>query len=210
MIIGSTGEKRLVLHRILMLPLFYVSLFYTIGCRKGTVADVMFVYDPTSLGADKTQHVTDFVAKVSQKMDVVSDNVRVGRMTENCPTNTDVSLSGPESVTSLKSLQLSGFGNLLLKVARRGFSESNGGRPEARSVAVLFLDTDSKDLRSAFHASKHLSDTNMFVVYNENVVDMETALKFVSTPDRLMSYSSYAHLSKLQDNFLKMFCSVLN
>ncbi|KAL5004709.1 hypothetical protein ScPMuIL_018165 [Solemya velum] len=180
------------------------------GCRKGTVADVMFVYDPTSLGADKTQHVTDFVAKVSQKMDVVSDNVRVGRMTENCPTNTDVSLSGPESVTSLKSLQLSGFGNLLLKVARRGFSESNGGRPEARSVAVLFLDTDSKDLRSAFHASKHLSDTNMFVVYNENVVDMETALKFVSTPDRLMSYSSYAHLSKLQDNFLKMFCSVLN
>lgn len=169
----------------------------------------MFVYDPTSLGVDKTQYITHFVDKVSQKMDVESGNIRVGRLTGNCPIHTDVPLSGTESVKALKALQLSGFGNLLFKLSRDGFSHQNGGRTEAKKIAVLFLDSDSEDLSSAYHASKHLSDTSVFVIYNENTVAMETALQFSLTANRMMSYSSYAQLSELQDPFLKKFCSTL-
>ena len=115
-------------------------------CTVQKAHDVMFVYDSTSMGVKTSNAISEFLTKVVSGLDMGSGNLRIGRLTDDCPSGGNMPLSDKLSPEDFSAFTLSSYSHMLRKLRRSGFTFEYGGRSDATKIAVLFIDADMVDL----------------------------------------------------------------
>ena len=158
----------------------------------------------------KTRKITKFVYDVTSALDMSSGRLKAGRLTENCLTGADVYLTSQMPAMDFDQIYFPDFRRMIRKLAVVGFSPQYGARPEARKVAVLFLDDENENLKQAAAEISRLRETHSFVITIGDI-DMYTAAQFSSQPlnDYLVHIPSYKYLTTAKTTLLHKLCNVL-
>ena len=185
-------------------------LFLFVACDVKEDTDLVFVYDSSQLGMKKTRKITKFVYDVTSALDMLSGRLKAGRLTENCLTGADVYLTSQMPAMDFDQIYFPDFRRMIRKLAVVGFSPQYGARPEARKVAVLFLDDENENLKQAAAEISRLRETHSFVITIGDI-DMYTAAQFSSQPlnDYLVHIPSYKYLTTAKTTLLHKLCNVL-
>ncbi|GFN84724.1 collagen alpha-5(vi) chain [Plakobranchus ocellatus] len=119
------------------------------SCGVTHPSDVVFVFDPTSLGLDFTAWTTSFIS-ATISADDMEDGFQYGVVSGSCPDDAGFSLDAYSKVGDIKERLLyydqSNLPNLVETLAIRGFTEEFGARSEAKKVAVIVTMTGQKDI----------------------------------------------------------------
>lgn len=136
------------------------------ACEVGKETDILFIYDASAMGANASHVVSQFIAAVVTNLDIASGNLRVGRITDNCPSGGNFDLSNKLTAADFKEITVSSYSNLIKKTRTLGFNPENGGRSGATNVSVLFVnsDRDEGETKTVQEAKELIKASEVFVV----------------------------------------------
>jgi len=167
----------------------------------------MFIYDTKALGVKSSKLITEFLAKIVERLDLRSKRLQIGRITDNCPSGGSFQLSDKVSGLDFSEIHLPSYTELLKKVRRSAFSSEYGGRSGASNMAVLFVDSEMQGLDDAFinEASQMKKQANVFTV---TIGNGQLIAKFADNfkISQQLHVDSYADLDKAADEFLTQMC----
>lgn len=168
---------------------------------------MMFIYDTKALGVQSSEVITRFLAKIVARLDLGGGHLRVGRITDNCPSGGSFQLSNQVSALDFSEIRLPSYTDLLRKVQRTAFSSEYGGRSDATNVAVLFVDSEMTGLDDAFinEAKQMKQSSDVFVVSIGNG-NMITKLSEGFQSSLQLHVNSASDLDKAVDNFIMQLC----
>ena len=181
-------------------------LFVT-ACLVKTNTDLIFTYDSAALGETKSHIISEFIAEIVSNLDLRGGFLRIGRITDNCPTGANFDLSNRLTSADFAEIHFSSFGHLLKRIHRTGFSSEYGARKGSSPVTVMFVDSDMEGLdREALHAAKTLSqDSELYVIaigYGPIIDRFSNHI----TGSNFIQIHSYEALTGLQKDFLTELC----
>ena len=94
----------------------------------------------------KTQSMYSFMADITSEIHGGNDKVRVGVLSRNCYDN-DISLNEFDNefdlINNLKNAEYKSLDHQVHRLRKNSFTLENGGRQNARKIAVLFSTTFS-------------------------------------------------------------------
>lgn len=168
---------------------------------------MMFVYDTKALGVSASKIITEFLAKIVTRLDLSSGHLRVGRITDNCPSGGSFQLSNSVSALDFSEIRTPSYADLLKKVRRTAFSSEYGGRTNASNVAVMFIDSQMEGLDDMLlDEAKSLKNTADVMVVSIGGGDMVTKFSDNFSQSLYMHVNSYTDLDKAADDFLLKMC----
>ncbi|XP_060073208.1 collagen alpha-1(XII) chain-like [Ylistrum balloti] len=176
-------------------------------CGSRDASDIVFMYDVLSLGRMQTDYISKFVSKIVQSLDIPSGNIRVGRMLYDCLNEAYTALTSPDDIHVWSNQVLPGITDLIRKLRASGFSSLNGGRIDAKSVAVLFLDTRIHNINEVVRQMSTMPETQFVTVVVG--ADDSTYIPYLSH-NTFIRVPSYRELLSFKDAFLELLCPVLD
>ncbi|XP_052796198.1 cartilage matrix protein-like isoform X2 [Mya arenaria] len=174
--------------------------------KKNT--DMMFIYDSTSMGVRTSNAISQFLSKVVSGLDLRSGNLRIGRVTDDCPTAGNIPLSSKLTPVDFSEFQLSSYSHMLQKLRRSGFTIEYGGRQGATKLAVLFIDGNMNGLDyNIINEAKLLKakNNNVFVVTIGNG-DIISKIGSEFGQGYHMHVNDYRSLENAGSEFLSQIC----
>lgn len=188
--------------------------YFVLACGRTNKADIIFALDSAELGTKKTQTIYQFISGVSNEFNMKEGNIRAGIVSHNCPKDGDIRLNEhSDKQTFSASVENAEFPNLsrvLRRVRTQSFTEKYGGRPEAKRIAVLFIDGPLDKKGRIYREARRTrgNDVELFVVAIGDEVNMKEALELCSNPpeDHLLIVKSYESLPDSMDRFWDSIC----
>ena len=183
------------------------ALYRFSACLIKTDTDLIFTYDSAALGEVKSHKISQFIAEIVSGLDIYGGYLRIGRITDNCPTGGNFDLSGRLSSADFAEIHFSSFGHLLKRIQRTGFLVENGGRQGSSPVTILFIDSDMEGLdKHTLDAAKELSEdaeTYVIAIGQGPLID-----RFSNhiTGSNFIQIHSYDELSSIKKDFLNELC----
>ena len=168
----------------------------------------MFLYDALALGTEKTSIVTKFITKVASQFDTRTGNIRIGRLLYNCLDDAYNELTSPSDTNTWGDVVLPGILDLLKRLRRTGFSREQGGRIDAKSVAVLFVDGrihNLQDVQTHMEMMSNVQFVTILVGGEYERISLRTTGSNV-----ILTVPSYEALLDFRDRFLSHICPTLN
>ena len=167
--------------------------------------DIIFALDALAMGKKKTQSVYKFLTEVSKDIND-GDKVHMGVVSRNC-FDDDVTLDHQNTTININNTEYEGLQHQVRRLRQTSFSPRNGGRKNAKKVAVLFIDDTFDDYDSlALEAGKAKveDEIEVFVVAIGNDVDFSFCGGIVSDPigRHVIKVSSHDDLALLKDDFI--------
>lgn len=186
------------------------------GCGKAA-ADIMFLVDTAVVGVTHTTEIYDFLAQLLEQFGISKgNNIQVGLESRNCGAG-NIKLGeyadSKDLENALRNTQLSGAPHMLKRLRTHSFLPENGGRDNARHVAVMFVDDNLVDSKSVLDEARRTKnfDVELFVVAIGDSIDETELAPLCSDPvDRhLIRIPSYSELNNSKHLFLEKFCQGL-
>ena len=169
--------------------------------------DIIFTYDSAALGEAKSHIVSLFISKIVNRLDLTGGFLRVGRITDNCPSGGNFDLSNRLSSADFAEIQFSSFGHLLNRVHRTGFSSEYGGKQGATPATVLFIDSDMEGLDThTLHAAKDLAEDSELYVIAVGEGPMIDRFSNQISGSNFIQIHSYDLLSSIEKDFVAELC----
>jgi hypothetical protein len=176
-------------------------------CEASRPTDLMFVYDAASLGSRRSTMITELTRQIVYDLDLSNGFLRVGRMTDNCPSSTDVIMSASNNVFQLSRIEFPGYHTLVQRLNMNAFSSSFGARENAKRMAVFFVDENTQNLKAAVAEVRRLHKVETFVVAIGNRRSRYLA-QFASLPldQHMIKVSAYSDLAAIRPMILEQLC----
>ena len=142
------------------------------GCSDVRPADVIFSL-PLETSTAHTGRLYRFISNVSSELKVEKDIVRVGVVPRECYPLPGFALnSAATKKEALKLFNTQPFrptktAQVIKYMRRKGFQKSNGGRPEAKKIGILIIDSSSPSRLAGAAKQARLArrrDIELFVV----------------------------------------------
>ncbi|KAK3608159.1 hypothetical protein CHS0354_034118 [Potamilus streckersoni] len=119
-------------------------------CKNDKSSDIMFVLDSNGIGTRRTFQtlsvIHDLVVQLNRSKTDRQTYTNIGILMENCHSRMDTPLSrleDPSDFLNKMDAQLGeSLGSLIRKMRIHSFTPGNGGRPNAKKIAVIFMDAD--------------------------------------------------------------------
>lgn len=182
-------------------------------CGRNNPADVMFLVDPTEVGAAHTAQIYEFIGSLLPEFNMKNDNMRVGLESRNCGAdniNLGQYVTEEELTKAIRSTDVSKMHHMLKRLRTHAYLEENGGRDSARHMAVVFVDDRLYDPKAVLDEARRTKfyDVELFVVaIGDSTVEDELLTLCSSPTDRhFMRVESYDDLLSMKPTFLKNFC----
>ncbi|OWF48419.1 Cartilage matrix protein [Mizuhopecten yessoensis] len=175
-------------------------------CGADSLADVIFVYDAAGLGARKARLLTSFVHDVKRGLQTAPDGLRIGRRSDNCPSNSNIDLTTDTNLRAFNSIQFPGIETLLGQL-RMVFPN----RLDAKNLAVVFVDESTQNIELATRVLKGDVNFHVMVVAIGDLSLARLASDLASLPhnDYLMNVPSYMSLGAYRYEFLQKLCYLI-
>lgn len=168
--------------------------------------DLIFVYDAQALGSWRSQSVSQFISKSVAEFNLATDDLRVGREIENCPTG-NIPIGSALHNSDLDEVRYQTFTDMLRRVTRSRMSEENGGRKEAAKMAVIFVDSSQRMNYETFLEARNLKDRVDFFYVVTVGHNMQTLhLTGLAGEGHFISVKSYDELHPLADKLMSAMC----
>ncbi|GAB1600458.1 hypothetical protein Ahia01_000323800 [Argonauta hians] len=191
-----------------------------IVCEK-SVADVMFVLDDSgSVGLSNFGIVKQFVGDIVKKLNIGSQNVRVGAITFSSRVKNQFNLNKYQDLNSLlDGINKIKFGkgytftNLALDYVReKSFTPSNGDRSNVINIVIVVTDGRSTRKTKTIEAASRLHKTNtvVFVIGVGSKLDAVELNSIASKPskDHIYNVKNFAILKSIENKIINKTCEV--
>ncbi|KAK3098012.1 hypothetical protein FSP39_015322 [Pinctada imbricata] len=182
-------------------------------CSAKSDVDVVFALDAPSMGIEQTRSVYNFIGEVTEEIHDDLGRVQVGMMSKICNDH-DIQLKQYKDEFSLaqtiSNAKFKGLDHQLHKLRHEGYSLENGGRPNAKKVAVLFVDDSIEKYDSLLleaEDAKIRNGIDVYVVAIGDNVNYAACGLMASKPSNVIKVSSHRDLGLLKDDFLFTFCN---
>lgn len=181
-------------------------------CDTRRPADIVFAVDYATIGVKKAKKVLKFVKQSVSMLDIGSDRIHVGVLTNDCPRELDIDLG--DHYTSdgvqedLEAMEMPSQAELLKKARRRSFSRFYGARVDVQQTLVLFVD-DKLDnpTRVAQEAMRTKArKIQIIVVAIGSRLDLKNLQKLATGEDSVIQVNSYDDLSKSREDIFSVIC----
>lgn len=164
----------------------------------------MFAYDAPSLGFRKSEVIGRFIYTLVSSLDFSSGKLQVGRVTDNCPQNSNVPLG--RDTKQFTELRFPGIGELL-----QSMNHSFPTRTGAKRLGVLVVDESTTGERSAIEFIKKNPKFELMVIAIGDPYNTGFASDLASNPNfnYLVRVPSYSELSTSFSNVLDKLCTII-
>ena len=175
----------------------------------------MFILDSVNAGRKNTRKVLGFIRDLVNDLDVDPKKIQVGLMSAECQDdNTGFQLNSnsnngevKNALTKVKGVDLSG----MLKQMRRGaYSHRQGGRKEAKKVAILIVDGSlDEPIRALTEAQRaRIHGIEVIVIQVGTEEPQEELLMMCDAPmkQHFFRVPHYNHLPGMQDRLWQSIC----
>lgn len=186
---------------IILNPQYLLSV-----CKDLGALDVLFSYDSFALGSRKSQMINFFIHDLLNSIDFSNGNLRVGRMTDNCPEITDIPIGSNVNISDFTSTDYPGIPSLLKRM-KTGFSN----RQDVKKLGVLFVDESTEKINNAIRVLKDGIDYNLMVVGIGDERITEAAGDLCSYPkhDYFIQVPKYSNLLRARSKLLDKICTTM-
>ncbi|XP_050400838.1 collagen alpha-4(VI) chain isoform X2 [Patella vulgata] len=190
------------------------------SCGKMKKADVIFLYDSGTLGSTQVAQINLFIEDVVPHFNMASGNIRTGILTTNCyrgDFNLDQYRDKTEFIKQLRNLEIPDLSSVVRRLRLHSYNPENGGRPDVRKMAVIFLDDKlrvPKKVMSEVSRAK-FGGIEIFVVTVGDKYDPREVEDICTPPmnNHMINFKSYNSLADVKNvtrpNFINMFCNDL-
>jgi hypothetical protein len=144
-------------------------LFTACGYREQ--ADIMFVMDSVNAGRKNTQKALDFAKGLVNHFDVNNEGIQVGLMSAECHETQDGFSLGSHGdkntvMSALQDTPGTDFAKMLNEMRNGAFSPEQGGRKEAKKIAILLVDGNLEEPLKALSAAQRarIRGVEVFVI----------------------------------------------
>ncbi|XP_050408313.1 GATA zinc finger domain-containing protein 14 isoform X2 [Patella vulgata] len=190
-----------------------------LSCGFRQQADLMFVVDSANAGRTNTKKTLEFVRDVSKSVDIDQDNVHVGLMSAGCDAGEEgFSLGAHRNEQAMKDAisrnqRGTDISKLLKDMRRNSFSSKEGGRKDAKKVAVVVVDGQLeqplKALREARFARIRGVEVYVVAVGNGEVQKEIEMMCDDPLQKHFFRVENYDQLKGLKTDLVDMFCDEL-
>ncbi|KAK6192780.1 hypothetical protein SNE40_004195 [Patella caerulea] len=190
-----------------------------LSCGFRQQADLMFVVDSANAGRTNTKKTLEFVRDVSKSVDIDKDNVHVGLMSAGCDAGQEgFSLGAHRNEKAMKDAisrnqRGTDISKLLKDMRRNSFSSKEGGRKDAKKVAVVVVDGQLeqplKALREARFARIRGVEVYVVAVGNGKVQKEIEMMCDDPLQKHFFRVENYDQLKGLKTDLVDMFCDEL-
>ncbi|KAK3096747.1 hypothetical protein FSP39_002868, partial [Pinctada imbricata] len=176
-------------------------------CDIQSQADIMFIYDAFSLGARKSEMIGNFVHDVISTINSTSGGIQFGRLTDNCPSATNIPMGSPQ--TAFTRMNFPGIGKML-----GDLKAYFPGRPWVKKLGILIVDESTQGVDDARKVMKQTSLDPKFDLMVVSIGD-QNSIKFAedlaTDPDinYLIPLSRFADLPAARDKIIAKLCDIV-
>ncbi|XP_045170354.2 cartilage matrix protein-like [Mercenaria mercenaria] len=175
-------------------------------CHPMRPTDLIFVYDAQALGSWRSQSISQFISKSVAEFSLATDDLRVGREIENCPSG-NIPIGSALHNTDLDEVRYQTFTDMIRRVTRSRMSEENGGRKDAAKMAVIFVDSSQRMNYETFMEARKLKERVDFFYVVTVGHNMQTLhLTGLAGEGHFISVKSYEELHPLADKLMSAMC----
>lgn len=165
------------------------------------VMDIVFVFDMFGIGAQKTLIINKFISSIVSRITTGMGDIRVGRLTADCPEITQNGLVPVTSWSDESKISFTGLESLVGKID--AFFASNGVRKGSRRTVVVFVDEQEQNVMDIVNKLHSLKDMNVITI----ILGQEEKYVLEETSTRKYFYvPTYYHLLKFTLPCLKQLC----
>lgn len=175
-------------------------------CHPMKPTDLLFVFDAQALGSWRSQSISQFISKSMAEFALGSENFRVGREIENCPSG-NIPIGSALHSSDLDMVKFPSFTDMLKRINRYRMSDENGGRKNASKMAVLFVDPSQSMNFETFTEARRLKESVDFFFVVAIGHNMQTLhLTSLAGEGQSISVNSYDELHPLADKLMSAMC----
>lgn len=189
------------------------------ACGTRQEADMMFVMDSASAGKRNTKKTLDFMKKVATKVEVGKRKVQMGLIhPDECQPigesfRLDSHRNREQIMSSLDQDEGDELSKLLRSMRKDGFKKKQGGRWDAKKIAVVLIDgVLEKPMRALKEARRaNIKGIEVFIIVVGTQPTQPEIAEMCAYPpsDHLFKVPSYDKLTELEDNLIDMLCEEL-
>lgn len=183
---------------------YQIHLLLFSVCGHNSITDVVFVYDIAAIGNQKTQVINYFVYDAVRHFDISRRTIQVGRLTDNCPRQSNIDLTASDDLSAFHRLDFPGFYSLL-----RNLHSSFTWRQYANQLAVLFIDENTQRIDDIIRFLRAYINHKVLIVAigNDTMAGKEHLL--LSERHRLVRIPAYGDLIASKPKLMEKLCEMV-
>lgn len=182
------------------------------ACGLRQKADMMFCFDSAAVGSQRSRIVYKFITELTDEFNMDDSSMRVGVTSRNChehDIHLDDYVQKDALLDAINSIEYRGLAPVIHNMRKHAFSQSHGGRDEAKKIAVLFVDEDTDKLDFIIKEAEETKKQGIEVfVVSIGQVDISALRKIASEPvgSHVIKVSSYKDIPMLKEDFINSVC----
>ncbi|CAH1792493.1 unnamed protein product [Owenia fusiformis] len=185
------------------------------ACGDKSPADVVFMIDSYKSGDSNTKKALNFLGELSKEFEIADDKIQVGLVHQCLVSGFPLSkYHDRESLENdVSNVHVNTFADLMKHLTLRSFTVEEGGRPDAKRIAIAILDTKFPDHGNAVRVAGKAKAQNIeiFVIGVGSGTDYKELTLVASSPadKHVFSVSSYDDLPELTQKIKIHICEDL-
>ncbi|KAL3865706.1 hypothetical protein ACJMK2_043068 [Sinanodonta woodiana] len=185
----------------------------TYHCKNDKPSDIMFVLDSHGIGTKRTFEtlsvIHDLALQLKNSKTDRKTDTHIGILMENCHNRMDTPLSrleDPSTLLSKLDAQIGeSLGSLVRKMRIHSFTPGNGGRPNAKKTAVLFMDADIHNSVSLQMEIKRTASANTeMIIVTVGNVHSNSPIESMSRDPKVKGYLNFTDYAELLLNYTRL------
>ncbi|XP_021357601.1 collagen alpha-4(VI) chain-like [Mizuhopecten yessoensis] len=186
-------------------------------CAARRPTDVMFGFESAAMGAYRSAHVRKLIANVTGYFGNMEDGTLQAGLLQGLCNEKDIYLNEfkakEDFVSDLQNVTVGGTRDILKDVKDMGYTEKNGGRQNARKMAVLFIDESTSDLDHIIDeiVQARSEGIEIFVVAIGDDLDLGNLVDVLDNPveRHLLAVSNHKDLDNVHTSYSEMLCEFI-
>ncbi|KAL3858157.1 hypothetical protein ACJMK2_012763 [Sinanodonta woodiana] len=187
-------------------------------CGDRQSADMMFLLDSVNAGKKNTRKAFNFLKALVDKLAIDKERIQVGLMSPECQEEKSGfklnEFTNKESaVSAFGEVKGTDFHSILHQMRRRAFSPQEGGRKDAKKIAILVVDGELEEpletLVEAQRARTHGVEVYVVQVGKGQTQDELLMMCDEPTQQHFFKVDNYDELMELSDKLIQALCDEL-
>jgi len=175
----------------------------------------MFILDSVNAGRKNTKIALEFIKSLVKDLDIDPNKIQIGLMSAECEDDETGFALGSSSdkedvYNSLSHVKGTDFSQILKQMRRGAFNPANGGRKEARKIAILIVDGNLEEpiraLTEAKRARIHGIEVFVVQVGQEDPQEEVRMMCDARTGQHYFQVPTYTSLDAIKDTLWDALC----